>query len=78
MGSLMGIKSGGYNATMSEPRPFRAQLAAHRAIMRDASDPATVMDALFEPIQSPGLITVSGVKTTGRPQGRPRKDITSG
>lgn len=74
----MGIKSGNYNATMSEVRPFKywAQLAAIRAIMRDATDPATVLDSLFEPIMSPGLITVSGVKTTGKPVGRPRKDAT--
>jgi hypothetical protein len=72
----VGIKSGNYNATMSEVRPFKywAQLAAIRAIMRDATDPGTVLDALFEPIQSPGLVTVSGVKSTGRPQGRPRKE----
>ena len=74
----MGIKSGNYNATMSDIRPLKywAQLAAIRAIMRDATDPAEVLDALFAPLQSPGLITVSGVKTTGRPQGRPRKDTT--
>jgi len=72
----MGIKSEGYTTTMGETRPLKywAQLAAIRCIMRDAPDPATILDSLFEPIQSPGLTTINGAKSTGRPQGRPRKD----
>lgn len=44
-----------------EDRPFKywAQLAAHRLVMEIAKDPETVMDALFEPIQSPGFISPS-------------------
>lgn len=50
----MGIKSSGYNVTMSEQRPLKywAQLAAIRRIMRDAPDPATILDALFEPMST--------------------------
>jgi hypothetical protein len=48
----MGIQSGGYHPTLNEPKRLKywAQLAAIRRIMRDASDPATVLDALFEPM----------------------------
>jgi hypothetical protein len=72
-------RSAGFRSrVLSEPPPLKywAQLAAIRRIMRDASDPATVLDALFEP-GPPSSTTVSGVRTTGRPVGRPRKDAAS-
>lgn len=44
----MGIdRKNSYNG--EKPFKYWAQLAAHRCIMRDAKDPQTVMDALFEP-----------------------------
>lgn len=49
----MGIKSGGYNATMAGVPQLKywAMLAAIRRIMRDVPYPAVVdvMDALMEP-----------------------------
>jgi hypothetical protein len=74
----MGIKSEGYTTTMSEPRPFKywALFAAISRVIQDVPYPdvVNVLDALLEPIQSPGLTTSNGAKSTGRPQGRPRKD----
>jgi hypothetical protein len=64
----MGIKSGGYNATLPCPLPFKywALFAAIRRIVQDVPYPdvVDVMDSLMEPIQSPGLTTTSGVKPT--------------
>lgn len=60
----MGFKSDrSYNNT-EKPLRYWAQLAAIRLIMRDAEDPATVLDALFEPIQSVGTIASSGVRSS--------------
>lgn len=52
----MGIKSGGYNATLPERRPFKywALLAAINRIVKDVPYPdvVTVLDALFEPMSA--------------------------
>lgn len=52
----MGIKSGGYNSTLPEQKPFKywALLAAIRRIMLDVPYPGVVdvMDAFLEPMSS--------------------------
>jgi hypothetical protein len=65
---------------LSEPPKLKywALLVAIRRVMVDVPYPAVVdvMDALLDPGQ-PTSTTVSGVRTTGRPVGRPRKDAAS-
>jgi hypothetical protein len=61
----MGIKSGGYNATLPEQKPFKywALLAAIRRVMEDVPYPDVmdVMDALLEP--GPNVQTAMDGKT---------------
>jgi hypothetical protein len=70
----MGIKSGGYNATLPEQKPFKYWVlqAAIFTIMRGVPYPdvVDVMDAMLEPI-SEGGVTVSGVRSTPRKPSKP-------
>lgn len=46
----MGIDNGSKYNNTEKPLRYWAQLAAIQYITRECSDPATVLDALFEPI----------------------------
>jgi hypothetical protein len=73
-------RSAGFRSrVLSEPPPLKywALLVAIRRVMVDVPYPGVVdvMDALLEP-GPPSSTTVSGVRSTGKPVGRPRKDTT--
>jgi hypothetical protein len=74
-GNDMGIKSGGYNATLPEQRPFKywAQLAAIRRVMRDAPDPDLILDMLFEPMSPTQTATDGNRIYPSRGMGGPSK-----
>jgi len=73
----MGIDNGSKYNNTEKPLKYWAQLAAIRVVMRDASDPATVLDALFEPITPLQTRELDGRvqrPPTGNPMGRPKSD----